>query len=697
MYSKFKELVSNEPFDFILRLIEEMPGGFFIYRADENEEVIHINKAAIRIFNCESYEEFSELTGNTFKGMVHPDDLERVEKSIAEQIARNVFKLDYVEYRIKQKGGSIRRISDYGHFVSSEKAGDLFYVFISDDTERIRKRADDLEMINNKLTKAYSREKKYRSAILYDALFFFEASLTKDKFITAVTQKADGQMFDIFSSVTPSENTKFSDFINFSSKSINQSRPDEYVHFFNNQRLIECFKNGEPEQTFDCDTIDIMGRKRVLHYIALLGSGADNDVSALIMAKDITEQTEKQRLLNISLRQAQSANIAKNTFLSNMSHDIRTPLNAIMGYADLIKMHYDERDKTDEYLENIKVSGNQLLSIIDESLEITRTEAGKSVLAETECHIVDLIAEVEKTVLPEMNAKSIHFTVDKSEITHYSVYIDIIRTKEILCQLLDNSAKYTDVNGTVLLKIKEECVSNTYSKFRFIVEDNGIGISEDFMEHMFEPFAREKNTTKSKVFGSGLGLTVVKSLAELMGGTVEAESSCGKGAKFTVSIMLKLLDKNIAPEADTTSKTHPIEGKRALLVDDNEINREIAQVLLTENGLYIETAEDGNIAVEIIKNSPPDHFDLILMDIQMPLMNGYDAAKAIRALDDKTLADIPIIALSANAYAEDQKRSLDAGMNAHAAKPIDIDKLIDVISEVLGKHRSESSINSENA
>lgn len=686
MYNEFKELISNESVDFILRLIEEMPGGFFIYRAHGNEEVLHINKAAIRIFNCETYEEFSELTGNTFKGMVHPDDLDRVEKSIAEQISRNVFKLDYVEYRIKQKGGSIRRISDYGHFVSSERAGDLFYVFISDDTERIRKRAADLEQVNNELMKAYARESKYRTAIIYDALFFFEVSLTKDRFITTVTQRADGQMFDIFSSVTPSEDTKFSDFINFSSKSICQNRPDEYLHFFGNERLIECFRNGEPEQTFDCGTVDIMGRKRMLHYVVLLGSGADNDVSALIMAKDITEQTEKQRLLHISLRQAQTANIAKNTFLSNMSHDIRTPLNAIMGYADLIKLHYDERDKTEEYLENIKISGNQLLSIIDESLKITRTEAGKSILAETECHIIDLIAEVEKTVIPEMNAKSIRFTVDKSEITHFSVYIDIIRTKEILCQLLDNSAKYTDVNGKVSLTIKEECVSDTYSKFKFIVEDNGIGISENFKEHMFEPFAREKNTTKSKVFGSGLGLTVVKSLVDLMGGNVETESSCGKGTKFTVSIMLRLLDKNISSEAEIIPRIHPIEGKRVLLVDDNEINREIAQALLAENGLRVETAEDGNIAVEIIKNSSAGYFDFVLMDIQMPQMNGYDAAKAIRSLDDKRLADIPIIALSANAYAEDQKRSFDAGMNAHAAKPIDINKLIDVISEVLGKN-----------
>lgn len=685
MHESFNELLnisSDGSEDFFRRLVEEMPGGFFIYRADGNEEILQINKAALKIFGCESYEEFKQLTGNTFKGLVHQDDIERVEKSIAYQIEHSASNLDFVEYRIKQKDGSTRWITDYGRFAHLDGVGDIYYVFIADDTERMKKRMSDLESINNELVRASARESQYRKAILYEAVFFFEVSLTEDKFITAVTQTYDGQLFELFDSVSASGETRFSDFVSFSSKRINQNQPNEYKRFFDISRLLKCCENGELEQTYDFRTVDALGRKRMLHYVILLGKDDDNNVSALIMAKDVTDQMERQKLLKFSLRQAQAASIAKSTFLSNMSHDIKTPLNAILGFADLIKFHINEKAKTDEYLEKIKLSGNQLLTIVNEALEVTRMESGKAVLAETECHLVDLLAEVEKAVIPEMNAKSISFTIDKSRVSHFSVYVDIIRTKEILCQLLDNAAKYTEPYGTVKLTVSEEAVSGDYGRYCFIVEDNGIGISEEFMEHMFEPFTREKNTTKSGVLGSGLGMAVVKNLVDLMDGKIEVESKLGEGSKFTVTVVLKLLEKDI-PAAPTINCECSVNGKRVLLVEDNEINSEIAQALLTEEGFLVETVSDGDLAVEAVKNSEHGYFDFVLMDIQMPRMNGYDAARAIRKLKDKELADIPIIALSANTYAEDQKKSIDAGMNAHAPKPIDMAQLRGIIAGVL--------------
>lgn len=691
MHDSFNELMKisgDGSRVFFRRLVEEMPGGFFIYRADGDEEILQINKAALKIFGCENYEEFKRLTGNTFKGLVHPDDIERVEKSIAYQIEHSTNNLDYVEYRIRQKDGSTRWIMDYGRFAHLDGVGDIYYVFIADDTERMKKRMSDLESINNELVKASARESQYRKAILYEAIFFFEVSLTEDKFITAVTQTQDSQLFDLFDSVSTSAETRFSDFISFSSKRINQAQPNEYKNFFDIDRLLECCKNGELEQTYDFKTVDALGRKRLLHYVILLGEDGDGSVSALIMAKDVTDQMERQKLLKLSLRQAQAASNAKSTFLSNMSHDIKTPLNAILGLTDLIKLHINEKAKTDEYLEKIKLSGNQLLTIVNEALEVTRTESGKAVLAETECHLVDLLAEVEKAVIPEMNAKSIKFSVDKSGVRHFSVYVDIIRTKEILCQLLDNAAKYTETYGTVTLTVSEDAFSGGYGKYRFTVEDNGIGVSEEFMEHMFEPFAREKNTTKSGVLGSGLGMAVVKNLVDLMNGKIEVESKLGEGSKFTVTVVLKLLEKDI-PAAVQSKSECSVKGKRLLLVEDNEINSEIAQALLTEKGFIVETVADGDLAVEAVKNSEHGYFDFVLMDIQMPRMNGYEAAKAIRELDDKVLAGIPIIALSANTYAEDRKKSIDAGMNAHEPKPIDMEQLQSTIASVLermGKH-----------
>ncbi|MCM1054775.1 MAG: response regulator [Bacteroides sp.] len=685
MHDSFKDLMkitdeSSE--DFFHRLVDEMPGGFFIYRADDSEEILEINKAALKIFDCESYEEFKQLTGNTFKGLVHPDDLERVEESIAYQIEHSENNLDYVEYRIRQKNGSTRWVTDYGRFAHLNSAGDVYYVFIADNTERMKKRMADLENINEELTKASARESQYRKAILYDAVFFFEVSLTEDRFITAVTQPKEGQMFDFLDSSSVSDKLGFSDFIDFSSKRIEQNHPGEYKSFFDRDRLLKCCENGELEQTYDFRATDALGRKRTLHYIILLGNDDNGNVSALVLAKDVTDQMERKKLLQLSLRQAQAASIAKSAFLSNMSHDIRTPLNAILGFADLIRLHLNESAKTDEYLEKIKLSGKQLLTIVNEALEVTRMESGKVVLAETECHLADLLAETEKTVIPQMKAKSIDFSVDSSRIAHFSVYADTVRIKEILCQLLDNAAKYTEHNGKVTLAAAEESVSGGYGRYRFIVTDNGIGISEEFKEHLFEPFAREKNTTKSGVLGSGLGMAVVKNLVDLMDGRIEVESRSGVGSKFTVTIILKLLEKDISA-APQTDFEYSAKGKRLLLVDDNEINSEIAQALLTEEGFLVETASDGDLAVEAVKNSEHGYFDFVLMDIQMPRMNGYEAAREIRALKDRELASIPIIALSANTYAEDRKRSIDAGMNAHAPKPINMVQLQGIIAEVL--------------
>ena len=680
-----KELIKafdEYPTDLFRNIVEDMPGGFFIYRADGNEEILHVNKALLSIFGCDSREEFSKLTGDTFKGMVVPDDLDSVEKSIAHQVANNKNHLDYVEYRINHKDGAEHWVEDYGHFIRTDIGG-IFYVFIADNTDRMRKRMSDLELINSELVRISARESQYRKAILYDALFFFEISLTEDKFITAVTQTYDGQMFDVFDSVNDSVETGFSDFINFSSKRINQNEPNEYKGFFDIKRLMSCYDNGELEQTYDSWAVDALGRKRLLHYVVLLGEGGDGRITALVMAKDITEQIERQKLLQVSLRQAQAANIAKSTFLSNMSHDIRTPLNAILGFTDLIRMHIDEQDRTADYLEKIKISGNQLLTIVNEALEVTRMESGKAVLAETECHLVDLLAEVEKTVLPQMSAKSLHFTIDKSSVAHFSVFVDIIRTKEILCQLLDNAAKYTNPHGKVTLTVKEETVSGGYAKYSFEIEDNGIGISEQFMEHMFEPFTREKNTTKSGVLGSGLGMAVVRSLVDMMDGKIDVKSKQGVGSKFTVTIVLKYLEKDIGPLSAPPSESIPLKGKRLLLVEDNEINSEIAEALLTEEGFIVETASDGDIAVEMIKSGKAGYYDFVLMDIQMPRMNGYEASRVIRSLDDKQRASVPIIALSANTYAEDRKKSIEAGMDAHAPKPIDMVSLQSLIKEVL--------------
>ena len=671
-------------------ILEGMPGGFFIYYADEGKELIYVNKAILRIFGCDTEEEFRKLTGYTFRGMVYPEDFDSVEESIEKQIANSIYDLDYVEYRIIQKDGSVRWVEDYGHFLHTKAYGDIFMVFIEDATDRMKQRMIELEKINEEIRSANVRESQYKKAILYDAITFFEVSLSKDRFISDPLPLVEGKVYNLFEYMNPKPFEKYTDYIEFCSGNIVPEFLEEFRQFFDIGRLIRCYEKGELEQTFESWTMDARGRKRLCCYILLLGKNEyTDDVVTLFVVKDVTDQIEKQNLLQTALQRAETANMARSVFLSNMSHDIRTPLNAIIGYTELIRNHIMEPDKIDEYNKKIRMSGEQLLSIVNESLEITRMESGKVNLVESECHLADLLADVEKSMVLDMNMKSINFIFDRSGVKRFIVIADYMRLKEILCQLLDNAIKYTNPGGNIYLTAEE--IENDfpgYGMYRFIVEDNGIGISKNFMSSLFDPFKREYNTTQSGVPGTGLGLTVVKNMVDLMEGNIEVESEPGKGSKFTISLRLKL------PEGQNSDKAILVEdlpdrdvlkGKRILLVEDNEVNMEIAQELFIGQGFIVETAEDGSIALEKVKHSEPGYYDLILMDIQMPVMDGHEAARKIRRLENRQLAQIPIIALSANAFAEDYQKSMDAGMNAHFPKPIDIQELQELIQRVLSK------------
>lgn len=682
-------LLDENTIPIVRRISDRMPGGFFIYRADGSEELIFTNNALLRIFGCNTEAEFRKLTGYTFPGMVHPEDLETVQRSIANQIANSRYDLDYVEYRIIQKDGSVRWVEDYGHFVHTQIYGDIFYVFIDDATERMKTRMEHLETMNNELGEVYERELQYRKAILHDAILFFEVNLTKNELITKTLLNIEGIQGDDLYGLTETEQVKtYSDYVKDKESSIDLDSVTGYRQFFDAERLIECCEQGEIEQTYDVWMTDVLGRKRLCHYVFLLGKNkTTGDIVALVVAKDITEQMERQKLLQSALRQARAANIARDTFLVNMSHDIRTPLNAIIGYAELLKSRKSDPEKVDDYLDKIRASSEQLLSILNESLEVTRMESGRVNLIESECNLGELFAEIKKSVLPIMKKKSIRFRIDSTGVEHFAVIADFIRIKEVLMQLLDNAAKYMNPDGTITLTIAEtEIDMKGYKKYRFIVEDNGIGISEKFKEQLFDPFKRENNTTHSGVLGIGLGLTVVKNFVEMMEGDIAVESELGKGSKFTVSLLLKLQEaseKTRIQASDIPRKHKSSKSRRLLVVEDNEINCEIVEELLKDKGYLVETAANGRIALEMVENAKDDYFAAILMDIQMPEMDGYEATRAIRGLENPALAQIPIIALSANAFAEDYQKSIDAGMVAHFPKPINIDALHDLISRIL--------------
>ncbi len=668
------------------RFMDEMPGGFFVYRADDAEEFLYINRAMLRIFGCDTEEEFRELTRNSFHHMVHPDDIREVQRSIAAQIADSTYDLDYVEYRIRKKDGTVRWVEDYGHFLHDKKYGDIFYVFIEDATERLKKRTEQLEEINRELRQLYIRESQYKKAILHDAFSFFEINLTSDEFVTNITQMVEGHTVDLFDFMGVQHFQKFSEYVSFWAEQMIPDELNKFKNFFHVERLIRCYEKGELEQAYNGWSVDAQGRRRLNRYVVLLGRNEySGDIIALVIAKDITDQVEGQRLLQIALQQAQAANVAKNAFLANMSHDIRTPLNAIIGFTDLIDTHLSDRNKVKTYLEKIRDSSNQLLMSVNESLEITRMESGKAALAETECSIEELLDEVEEKARIAVRPKGHRLTVDCSGVRHHAVVLDIVRMREILDQLLDNAVKYTAPGGRISLQVRElEEAPKGYGKYQFIVSDNGIGISEDFLDKMFEPFERENNTTKSGVMGSGLGLALTKNLVDMMEGTIQVSSRVGEGSQFVVTLLFRLqADQSPHAVLPRTLNVEELKGKRVLLAEDNEINSEIAKELLTDQGFLVYTARDGQEVVDMIRESAPGDYDVVLMDIQMPVKDGYEAAREIRRLPNTDLAGIPIIAVSANAFAEDQEKSLEAGMNCHFPKPIDIEKLCETIGKVL--------------
>ena len=542
-----------------------------------------------------------------------------------------------------------------------------------------------------------------------------------------------------------------------------------------------------------------------------------------------TQRAVQQAVLAEKLQKAEAADRAKSVFLSNMSHDIRTPMNAIIGFTTLAQANLDNRERTQDYLKKIMSSSNHLLSLINDILDMSRIESGKLNIEEKECSISEIFRDMRNIIQSQMYAKQLNFFMDTIDVVDEDIYCDKLHVNQVLLNLLSNAIKFTPAGGTVALTIRQlPRAPRGYGSYEIRVKDTGIGMSEEFTKHIFEPFERERNTTASGIQGTGLGMAITKNIIDTMGGTIELVSEQGKGTEFTIHLDFRLQSEpktiEVVRELEgmralvvddsfstcdsvtkmlrqigmrsewvmhgkeavlharqayelgdeyhayiidwflpdlsglevvrqiraivgdsapiiivtaydwtafeeearnagatafcnkpvflselrdvllaATSRTEPelqtvsipdlsrqLQGKRLLLAEDNELNREIAEELLSDSGFVVETAEDGTVALEKVKNSVPGYYALVLMDIQMPRMNGYDAARAIRALEDPKLAAIPIVAMTANAFDEDRKRALESGMNAHIAKPIDIKKLLEVLTEILGQEKREA-------
>ncbi len=655
----------------IIRFMDEMPGGFLIYRADEDEQILYANAALIRIFRCDSREEFRALTGNSFRGMVHPEDLPAVEQSIKEQIAASQYDLDYVEYRIRTRGGQIRWIEDYGHFVRTDSVGDIFYVFLGDATEKKQENLRRLEVIEG-LSANYE-------SILYvdlnaDSILPYRLSPRIRPWFTG-----SGHAF-CFSSymseyldawVVPEERG-----------TVALATSPDYIR----QKLSKT-------KTYYINYQISSGRSRQYMQLRIVNVGKTESISQIVLGCRLTDdeirrEMEQNQILEEALGNANLAITAKNAFLSNMSHDMRTPLNAIFGYAGLAKQNLHIPETALAYLNRIESAGRQLLDLIEKVLEISWNEANDVPLKEKECSLPELAEEVYKAMLPQASDKSIDFSADFSRLVHRRVFCDQGKLRQILLYLTDNAVTYTPEGGHVSLSATElESLPNDYAVYQFTVEDTGIGIGQDFLGHIFEPFEREKNTTFSGIHGTGLGLTIARNIVGQMDGAIDVESKVGQGSIFTVTLRLRAYQEPSSPSCGEPVTLEELLGRTILLVEDNALNLEIETDILSELGFVIDSAENGHIAVEKLSASRPGDYLLVLMDIQMPVMDGREASMAIRRLPDSALSRIPIIALSANAFESDRRKSIESGMDAHLTKPLNVPLLLETIVKTIQKHR----------
>lgn len=441
-----------------------------------------------------------------------------------------------------------------------------------------------------------------------------------------------------------------------------------------------------------------MGNRIIYHQTRIVYVyKKDRSRVAVIGTRNIDDLIKKERMQEAKLKEAyivaEEANKAKTDFLNNMSHDIRTPMNAILGYSKLMEdeLEGNESSKVSEYLKKLQKSGSVLLSIINNVLDMARIESGHMEVDENYANIEDIRKRLFDMFEDEAKKKNIDVKYTLN-IEHKHVMADVTKVEEIFVNILSNALKYTPSNGQIKVNVDElECDEPGYMVVRTDITDTGIGMSQEYLDKIFESFSRERTTTTSKINGTGLGMAIVKKYVDLLGGTIDVKSELGKGSTFIVTLKYKIADKRYylsAKDENVTVDHTSLKGKHILLAEDNDLNAEIAMTILEHAGLQVDCVENGVECVNRIIGKPAGTYDLILMDIQMPKMDGYKATKEIRSLKDKSKACIPIVAMTANAFEEDKKKAFDAGMDGHIAKPINIEDLFVVLTDIINKHKS---------
>lgn len=501
--------------------------------------------------------------------------------------------------------------------------------------------------------------------------------------------------YDQFRCKQAKDQGDFDELIEVGASTVDPEFREEFRRKFSRKNLLEAFARGEKQVSMELRQLDDNG-EYYWNYtqVVRVESPYTDDVLEITMSRSIEEERRQQEiylrkerqakeLMEEALQKAEAANRAKSDFLSRMSHDIRTPMNAILGMTALAQIHLDQTGKLKEYLKNIETSGNHLLGLINEVLDVSKIESGNIRLEESEFDLRDLVEDTVLIVNPTILKKRQELDVKLPETFHSCVKGDSQRIRQILVNILDNASKYTADGGKISLSLNEmEKEGGAPGAYRFAVSDTGIGIRKEYLEHIFEPFSRADDSGRKEA-GTGLGLTIVRNLVELMGGDLQVESEYGAGTCFTVTLWLEPGDSSVSHEEAEAEIREDFSGLKVLLAEDNLLNQQIAEEMLALFGVKVETVNNGQEAVEAVLRNPPFYYDLIFMDIQMPVMNGYEAARQIRDCGKERIRELPIIAMTADAFTEDIKKSQISGMSGHLSKPISMDKLKRALSSCM--------------
>ena len=668
----------------IHELGDHMPGGFFIYKASASKELLYANKPVFDIYGCDSLEDFKKLTGYTFSGMVHPEDYQSISDSILEQIRTSDDNMDYTEYRIIRKDGIVRWVDDYGHYMETDAFGGIFTVFISDITEKRERFVSELEGHKATIEELHG---SFKRADAERIAFSRVAQALAGDYFSIYIVDPDTDHFVEYSSTENYDlmgmEKEGDDFFTLTRQSMERliytEDKDRFMAIFTKERIMAILKRDGSFTTKYRLVID-----GVPTYVSMKATLMEDEAGRhlIIGTNNINAQMLREEEYHRKMNEAKTS--AKNDFLANMSHDIRTPMNAIVGYTNIARSRWEEPEVVKDALDKIASSSHFLLSLINDILDISKIESGKMQLSTAPCDLGELFRRIEDITALQAKNKSLAITYSHDKVYHYRVLADELRIEQVLINIISNAIKYTPEGKSVDLIAEELGPSDDgKQKYRFIVRDTGIGISEDYLPHIFESFTREEKTTVNQVQGTGLGLAITARVVEMMGGTISVRSMPGEGSEFTVTLDLESMEPEAPPAEETEEAQACLDGRHVLLAEDNAINAEIAGMILEQYGLMVDHAENGRICLEKVQESEEGFYCAVLMDIQMPVMNGYEATRAIRALPGDYPRTLPIIAMSANAYDEDVRACLDAGMNAHLAKPFQPDELIRLLTRYI--------------